>query len=233
MHKSSEHSDKDYVWNEDAPTVISCAHFEDKRGLWPSSPQALFVFRRPMPGRKGMQMKLKIRFENKYQTLDVGADEMWVSLSLEGSEYSSEKEKEKLIQDAFDKQFNRPEYNCWHKFNRHIDPNPRPRRLDGKRGHLSLEDENGQSMNAEDSLFVDDHDKTESNLRYEYEDVCQLVHKALGKKQDWIDMFIAVRIDGIPIRDYARSIGADENNISQKLKRAEKKIKEFLENHQI
>ena len=46
-------------------------------------------------------------------------------------------------------------------------------------------------------------------------------------------MFIAVRIDGTPIREYARSINADENNISQKLKRAEKKIKEFLENHQI
>ena len=46
-------------------------------------------------------------------------------------------------------------------------------------------------------------------------------------------MFIAVRIDGIPIREYARSIDADENNISQKLKRAEKKLKEFFENHQI
>jgi hypothetical protein len=37
----------------------------------------------------------------------------------------------------------------------------------------------------------------------------------------------------MPIRDYARSIGADENNITQKLKRAEKKLKEFFENHQI
>ena len=67
----------------------------------------------------------------------------------------------------------------------------------------------------------------------EYDDICQLIHKALGKKKDWADMFIAVRIDGIPIREYARSIGVDENNISQKLKRAEKKLKEFLENHQI
>ncbi|NLC85430.1 MAG: hypothetical protein GX680_00605 [Bacteroidales bacterium] len=52
--KSSEHSDEDCVWNEDAPTVISCAHFKDKRSLWSSSPQALFVFRRPMQGRKGI-----------------------------------------------------------------------------------------------------------------------------------------------------------------------------------
>jgi hypothetical protein len=55
MHKSSGHSNKGCVGNEDAPTVISCAPFLDKRGLWTSSPQALFVFRRPLPGRKGMQ----------------------------------------------------------------------------------------------------------------------------------------------------------------------------------
>ncbi|WP_312654136.1 sigma-70 family RNA polymerase sigma factor [Aminipila sp.] len=181
-------------------------------------------------------MRLSVRYENKFQTIELNekeTEQMWISLSLEMDDDSSKKEQEKFIQDAFDKQFNRPEYNCWHKFNRHVDPDPRPRRLDGKRGHLSLEDENGQPMNAEDGLFVDDRDKTERNLRYEHEDVCQLVYKVLGKKQDWADMFIAVRIDGTPIREYARSINDDENNISQKLKRAEKKIKEFFENHQI
>ena len=81
--------------------------------------------------------------------------------------------------------------------------------------------------------FADDSQEAERNRLYEYEDICQWIHKALGKKKDWADMFIAVRIDGIPIREYARSIDADENNISQKLKRAEKKLKEFLENHQI
>ena len=81
--------------------------------------------------------------------------------------------------------------------------------------------------------IADDSQEAERNRLYEYEDICQWIHKALGKKKDWADMFIAVRIDGIPIREYARSIDADENNISQKLKRAEKKLKEFFENHQI
>ena len=27
MHKSSERSNKSCVWNEDAPTVVSCAYF--------------------------------------------------------------------------------------------------------------------------------------------------------------------------------------------------------------
>ena len=33
-------------------------------------------------------------------------------------------------------------------------------------------------------------------------------------------------MDGEPIREYAARVGADENNITQKLKRAEKKLAE-------
>jgi DNA-directed RNA polymerase specialized sigma24 family protein len=46
-------------------------------------------------------------------------------------------------------------------------------------------------------------------------------------------MFIAVRIDGMSIREYANFIGADENNITQKLKRATKKLEKEYPNRQI
>lgn len=46
-------------------------------------------------------------------------------------------------------------------------------------------------------------------------------------------MFIAVRIDGMPIREYASSIGVDENNITQKLKRATKKLQQEYKNRRI
>ena len=46
-------------------------------------------------------------------------------------------------------------------------------------------------------------------------------------------MFIAVRIDGMSIREYASSIGASENNITQKLKRATQKLRKEIENRQI
>jgi hypothetical protein len=39
--------------------VISCALFSDKRSLWPSSPQALFVFRRQVLDGKEYEMKKK------------------------------------------------------------------------------------------------------------------------------------------------------------------------------
>ena len=51
-------------------------------------------------------------------------------------------------------------------------------------------------------------------------------NKVLFKKPEWADAFIAVRMEGKPIREYAARVGADENNISQKLKRAEKKLAE-------
>ena len=66
-------------------------------------------------------MKLKIRYENEYQTITLDAEtteELWVSLSLEGEGLSQE-EREKLVQEEWEKQFNRPDYNCWHKFWRH------------------------------------------------------------------------------------------------------------------
>ena len=41
MHKSSERSDDDCVWNEDAPTVVPCAFF-GYRSLWSSSTAGSF-----------------------------------------------------------------------------------------------------------------------------------------------------------------------------------------------
>ena len=67
-------------------------------------------------------MKLKIRYENEFQTIELDAkatDEMWVSLSLDCDDNMTQEEKEQAIQNAWDKQYNRPDYNNWHKFNRH------------------------------------------------------------------------------------------------------------------
>ena len=67
-------------------------------------------------------MKLKIRYENEFQTIELDAkatDEMWVSLSLDCDDNMTQEEKEQAIQNAWDKQYNRPDYINWHKFNRH------------------------------------------------------------------------------------------------------------------
>lgn len=75
---------------------------------------------------------------------------------------------------------------------------------------------------ADDRIFrKDELDRAEKES---YEATCRWIRKVLFKKPEWADALIAVRMDGKPIRAYAARVGADENNISQKLKRAEKNL---------
>ena len=170
-------------------------------------------------------MKLKVRYDESVQTIDLDAEateQLWVSLSLEGEDLT-QKERERMIQDAFEEQFNRPDYNSWHKFDRH-------------RGHSKAQhgkDDGEDDVDTSEPLLDEVADKRiffkdqiDRENRESYEAICEKVRCILRKKPDWADMLIAVRMDGLPIREYAAEIGADENNITQKLKRAEKKIRE-------
>ncbi|HHQ1286908.1 sigma-70 family RNA polymerase sigma factor [Enterococcus gallinarum] len=172
-------------------------------------------------------MRLSIRYENQFQSIELNEEEtqeMWVSLSLEGENL----EKEKLIQKTFDEKFNKPEYNIWHRETRHLTTPKERFNDDGDEYDTS---EPLMKEVADDRIFR--KDEIERAYQDDYEGVCKWIRTALGKKQDWADMFIAVRIDGMSIREYASFIGADENNITQKLKRATKKLQEEYENRQI
>ena len=168
-------------------------------------------------------MKLRVRYENEIQEIELDSEatrQMWVSLSLEGEGLSDE-ETESRIQEAFDEQYNRPEYNVWHRETRHIDPTPKRKRMDGRKGYIQADPED-TGFDIMDYLLsgTDDH----SDL--EYEEICSWVRSALIKKPEWAEAFIAVRIDGMTIREYAAKAGDSENNITQKLNRAAKKLKE-------
>ncbi|MBK8154738.1 MAG: sigma-70 family RNA polymerase sigma factor [Streptococcus sp.] len=172
-------------------------------------------------------MRLSIRYENQFQSIELNEEEtqeMWVSLSLEGENL----EKEKLIQKTFDEKFNKPEYNIWHRETRHLTTPKERFNDDGDEYDTS---EPLMKEVADDRIFR--KDEIERAYQDDYEGVCKWIRTALGKKQDWADMFIAVRIDGMSIREYASFIGADENNITQKLKRATKKLEQEYKNRQI
>jgi DNA-directed RNA polymerase specialized sigma24 family protein len=47
-------------------------------------------------------------------------------------------------------------------------------------------------------------------------------------KPDYADMIIAVHLDGLSLIEYAAMIGDKPNNVSHRLQRAEKKLKEIL-----
>lgn len=177
-------------------------------------------------------MKLKVRYDESVQTIDLdekAAQEMWVSLGFEDEE-TEQGEKERLIQEAFDKRFNRPEYNNWHKFDRHRGYSK------AQHGKDSIEDKIDSSEPLMDEV-ADDRifrkDEMEHEKKEDYEAVCRRVRKILAKKPEWADAFIAVSLNDESIRDYAARIGADENNITQKLKRAKKKLRENYKNRQI
>ena len=81
-------------------------------------------------------MKLRIRYENEIQTIELNekdTETLWVSLSLEG-EGLSQKEKEMLIQETWEEQYNRPDYNQYHRETRYIDPTPKRKKMNGTRG---------------------------------------------------------------------------------------------------
>lgn len=161
-------------------------------------------------------MKLKIRYEEKYETVEVSSEEMWVSLSLEGGEDLTQQEKETLIQDTFEENFNKPEYNNWHKFDRH-------------RGNLKKQfrkdDEGADDSDGMDTV-ADNSQEEKLNRQYEYEDLCQKLREVL--KSEFAEVIIAVCLEDKNPEEYAAEIGEKRDTVYKRLQRAKKKYKEIL-----
>lgn len=172
-------------------------------------------------------MKLKVRFEDKFQTIELDAkatEEMWITLSIEADEDMTQEEKEQLIQDEWDKQFNRPEYNNWHKETRHIDPTPKRKRMDGRVGYICA-DEDDASFDIMD--YLNTYDPTEDYEKdFEYEACCERIRAAVKPAQ--ADMLIAIILDGMAVEEYAESIGDTANNVSHRYRRALKKLEKVF-----
>lgn len=178
-------------------------------------------------------MKLEIRYDNTVQTINLDAEaieQLWVSLSLEG-EGLTQAQLEKMIQDEWNEQYNKPEYNNWHKFNRHR----------GYRKTQPDKDDSEDEVDTSEPLLDEVADKRiffkdqiECDHRKCYDAICQWVRKSLVKKPKWAEAFIAVRMDGMSVNDYATSIGvSDASIVSKWLTRAGKKLKENFPNRQI
>ena len=178
-------------------------------------------------------MKLEIRYDNTVQNIDLDAEEteqLWVSLSLEG-EGLTQAQREKMIQDEWNEQYNKPDYNSWHKFDRHRGYS---RAQPGKDDDEDDCDTSEPLMKevADDRIFR--KDEIDRDRRESYEAICQWVRKTLAKKPKWADAFIAVRMDGVSVNDHAADIGvSDASIVSKWLARAEKKLKENYPNRQI
>ena len=170
-------------------------------------------------------MKLKIRYENEYQTIELSpeaADQLWVSLSLD-DEGLSEAEKEKRIQEVWEQRFNRPDYNCWHRETRHIDPAPKARKLNGKRGYVGPDDDD--RFDVMENLVVTG---VQSDVETEEDEAMLRERIRSAMKPDYAEMLIAVHLDGMKPGEYAAMIGEKPNTLNHRLQRAEKKLREII-----
>ena len=156
-------------------------------------------------------MKIKMRYDNTYQTLEVDADEMWVSLSLESGASFTQEEKEQLIQNEVEERYNKPEYNNWHKMDRHRGDPKRPFRKD---------DDEADNSDGLD-LIPDYSDEERRERKEDYDAVCQKLRTLL--KSEYAEVIIAVVLDGKTPEEYAAETGLHKDAIYKRLQRAKKK----------
>ncbi|WP_028257509.1 hypothetical protein [Veillonella montpellierensis] len=166
-------------------------------------------------------MKIKMRYENAYQTIEVETTELeeWLNISI--SEDESEEDYEKRIQEEIEVQFNRPDYNSWHKFDRH-------------RGNSNAQlNDDADSLDVSEPLMdevIDSRifckESIERENQWEYESVCKKIREVL--KPDIADMVIAIVLDGQTVGEYAASIKDSANNVSHRYRRALNTLKKVF-----
>lgn len=171
-------------------------------------------------------MKVVIRYETERVTFNLSEEEAkqmgcCVNIDLESI---PEDERQSKLQEACDEQFNRPDYNNWHKYWRH-------------QGESKAQpDDEGEELESSEPLMsevADDRifrkDEIERDRKESYDAVCQWIRKIL--KPEIAEAFIATKINGVTIRDYVTEtakpgddIAKLENNLSKKLTRAAEKL---------
>ena len=181
-------------------------------------------------------MKLRVWDENmKDNVVELNMDEMkelWVCLDLVEDDKLSQDDREKLLQKKFDEQFNRPDYNNWHRHNRHIGYSKAMRDKDGEATGTDTTDVLIDEV-KDKSIFYTDEYSWDKREEWDRDDFCAWIREVLEKKPEWADAIIAIRLNGESVKDYAARNGVDENSVSQKLRRAVKKLKNDWAKRQI
>lgn len=167
-------------------------------------------------------MKFKIRYDNNFQELDFSVEDasQWVNVSI--GDALTEEEIQQLIQERIDALYNMPEYNEWHRENRHI----------GGNEHIKatvelLTHKRGDSYNL-DALYADNSQEEARDRQYQDEAIRGWLSESLKPKE--AALAIAIISDRMPIKEYAAAIGDKADNVSHRWNRLKRKLaKKFLE----
>ena len=170
-------------------------------------------------------MIIKMRYEDKFQELEVDAVDAgkWVNISVDDCE--SQEEFEKQVQEQVDKQFNKPEYNIYHRETRHLGD----AMFRNKEGVVEVNtDEALIRKVADDSIFTKGLDELEYRMECEYQDKRCRDFIRLHLTSAQADMVIAIALDGYTVGEYAARIDDEPNNVSHRYRRAINKLKKVF-----
>lgn len=172
-------------------------------------------------------MKVVIRYENERVTFDLNDEEIkqWGSCINIDLDELQENERQSKLQEVCDEQYNRPDYNNWHKYWRH---------QGNSKATLGDDEDDIDISEPLPSEVIDDRifrkDEIEREELEADEAICAWIRKVFIKKPEIAKAFIATKYGGTSIRKYATNlVGPDasdkdierlENSLSKKLKRA-------------
>ena len=89
-----------------------------------------------------MAIKIKIRYENKITTVEIPEEDFTIMIQRDYEDRLARAEDPASVfprtpQEIMDERFNRPDYNNWHRHNRHWDTGATPPSVYGGTRHLS------------------------------------------------------------------------------------------------
>lgn len=177
-------------------------------------------------------MRIKVRYENQFMTLDVPEEDFTLMIQLDYEDQLTKADdpttvKHRTPQEIMDDRFNKPDYNNWHKHNRHWDSDAVPSSIYGGKQHISADlDDSGEKHHFDMDEFPDLKSMVMQQGRERDRDLRAWIRKML--KADYAEMLIAIDMDGMSVTDYAKQIGETRTAVSHRLQRAEKKLKEFF-----
>ena len=164
-------------------------------------------------------VKIKYKVEDKTMEFDLTVDDVkgWVNISIDDED--DENVIQEKVQEIVDDDYNKPEYNIWHRETRHI-------------GFVKSVDNDGdEDIDSDESMYYaakdktpfikDDFDRKEQEMREQF---ISMLRQFLD--DDSIKMFIMLKLDGYSNIEYAEMTNDTPNNVSHKLRRIIKKIRE-------
>ena len=176
-------------------------------------------------------MKIRLRYDNQYQELEVSRDEAANWLNIEITPDMSDAEAERLANEQAEIQYNRTEYNSWHKFWRHTDPDARPKRMDGTRGKAVSAEDGEDSFAGNMDMFGSNASNEERDHRIHEREVREEIRRKM--KPDQAELIIAVILDKVPKQEYAAWIGIKPDALSHRLDTAKRNYRKIFGKPQV